>query len=60
MTEKLLIPRKEAAALLSISEDTLDDLRREGKIRAVTIGARVYYSPDELRAFVTKEGPIDA
>lgn len=56
--EKLLITRKEAAEALNISVDTLDMLRSSGKIRAVSIGARVYYSPDELRAFVTKEGPI--
>lgn len=56
--EKLLITRKEAAEALNISVDTLDELRNAGKIRAVNIGARVYYSPDELRAFVTKEGPI--
>lgn len=56
--EKLLIPRKEAAALLSISVDMLDDLRKEGKIRAVTISTRVYFSPDELRAFITKEGKL--
>lgn len=56
--EKLLITRKEAAEALNISVDTLDELRNAGKLRAVNIGARVYYSPDELRAFVTKEGPI--
>ena len=58
--EKLLLTRAEAAHALSISVDTLDDLRRIGKIKAVTIGARVYYSPEELRAFVTKDGAIDA
>ncbi len=56
--EKLLLTRKEAAQALNISVDTLDELRNAGKLRAVNIGARVYYSPDELRAFVTKEGPI--
>lgn len=56
--EKLLLTRKEAAQALNISADTLDELRNSGKLRAVNIGARVYYSPDELRAFVTKEGPI--
>ena len=56
--EKLLLTRKEAAEALNISVDTLDELRNSGKLRAVNIGARVYYSPDELRAFVTKEGPI--
>ena len=56
--EKLLLTRKEAAEALNISVDTLDRIRDSGKLRAVNIGARVYYSPDELRAFVTKEGPI--
>lgn len=56
--EKLLLTRKEAAQALNISVDTLDELRNSGKLRAVNIDARVYYSPDELRAFVTKEGPI--
>jgi len=57
--DKLLITRKEAAEALSISVDTLDELRSAGKIAAVTIGARVYFSPEELRAFVTKEGPLN-
>lgn len=56
--EKLLLTRKEAAQALNISVDTLNMLRNSGKLRAVNIGASVYYSPDELRAFVTKEGPI--
>lgn len=56
--EKLLLTRKEAALALNISVDTLDMLRNSGKLRAVNIGVRVYYSPDELRAFVTKEGQI--
>ena len=56
--EKLLIPRIEAAKALSISVDTLDWLRAEGKIKSVNIGARVYYSPEELRAFVTKDGEL--
>lgn len=56
--EKLLIPRIEAAKMLSISVDTLDMLREEGMIRSVNIGARVYFSPDELKAFVSKEGQL--
>lgn len=56
--EKLLITRKEAAHMLSISVDTLDEMRSRGDIKAVTIGARVYYSPEELRAFITKEGAL--
>lgn len=56
--EKLLLTRKEAAQALNISVDTLDELRSAGKVRALNIGARVYYSPDELKAFITKEGHI--
>lgn len=56
--EKLLLTRKEAAEVLNISVDTLDSLRNMKKIRCVNIGVRVYYSPDELRAFVTKDGHL--
>ena len=56
--EKLLLTRKEAAEALNISEDTLDVLRATGRIRSVRIGARVYFSPDELKAFITKEGAL--
>lgn len=56
--EKLLLTRKEAAEALNISVDTLDELRSAGKVRALNIGARVYYSPDELKASITKEGQI--
>lgn len=52
--EKKLYPRKEAAALLSISVDTLDALRNNGKIDACNIGARVYISAEELTAFVRR------
>lgn len=57
--EKLLLTRKEAVLALNIGVDILDMLRNSGKLRAVNIGSRVYFSPDELKAFVTKEGPID-
>lgn len=56
--EKLLLTRKEAADALNISEDTLDVLRATGRIRSVRIGVRVYFSPDELKAFITKEGAL--
>lgn len=60
MSEKLLLTRKEAAAALSISEDTLDELRAQKKIRSVTIGTRVYVARAELEAFIVKEGGLDA
>lgn len=56
--EKLLIPRMEAAQMLSISTKMIDRLANAGKIKKVMIGSRVYYSPEELKAFITKEGPL--
>lgn len=53
--EKLLLTRKEAAAALNISVDTLDSLRSKNKIRSICIGSRVYFTLDELRSFITKE-----
>lgn len=58
--ERLLLTRKEAAASLGISVDTLDVIRNSGKLKYVYIGSRVYFSPDVLRAFVAKEGRINA
>lgn len=52
--DKLLYTRKEAAALLSISVDTLDALRNDGKIDMRNIGVRVYVSSEELTAFVRR------
>lgn len=56
--EQLLVTRSEAAKALSISLDTLDRLSQQGKLRKITIGARTYFSTDELRAFTKKEGPL--
>lgn len=58
--EKLLLTRKQAADSLSISVDTLDELKKSGRLKSVNIGVRVYYAPEELRAFITKEGDIRA
>lgn len=56
--EKLLLTRSEAAQALSISVDTLDELRRNKKIKAINIRSRVYVALDELKAFITKEGSL--
>lgn len=56
--EKMLLTKREAAEALNISEKTLDRLKMAKKIRSINIGVRVYYSPDELRAFITKEGAL--
>lgn len=49
---KLLYTRKEAAALLSVSVDTLDVLRCAGKIMSYWIGSRVYIKSTDLDRFV--------
>lgn len=56
--ENLLLTRKEAAGALNISVDTLDVLRKRKKIDCVYIGSRVYFSPDELRSFVSRKGMV--
>lgn len=52
--EKILLTRKEAADKLSISVDTLDELRAAKKIQGMNIGARVYYRPEDLKRFVDR------
>ena len=52
--DKLLYTKREAARMLSISEDTLDQLRRSGKLIGYRIEAgnpRVYFRPEELKGF---------
>ena len=52
--DKLLYTKREAARMLSISEDTLDQLRRSGKLNGYRIeegNPRVYFRPDELKGF---------
>ena len=56
--EKMLLTKREAAEALNISEKTLDRLKMAKKIRSINIGVRVYFSPDELKAFITKEGAL--
>lgn len=56
--EKLLLTRSEAAQALSISVDTLDELRKSKKIKEINLGSRVYVALDELKAFITKEGAL--
>lgn len=56
--DKLLYTKRETAKLLSISEDTLDELRRSGKLNGYRIergNPRVYFRPEELKLFA--DGP---
>ena len=49
--KKMLLTRKAAAQVMSISVDTLDCL----PINRIKIGARVYYRPEALREYITKK-----
>lgn len=50
--QPILIPEKEAARLLGICDRTLWQLRKDGKIKAVKIGAAVRYARSELDRFI--------
>lgn len=52
--ENYLLTRAETAKRLSISVDTLDRIKGAGKIKAVNIGSRVYFTPDAIQSFVSR------
>lgn len=56
--ENRLLSKKEAAYRLGISEKTLDRMRADKTIKAVTIGARVLISSAEIDAFMSKNGML--
>lgn len=53
--ENLLLTEKEAADCLRISVATLDCIRKRGLVTPIKIGARVYYTPAELRRLLEKK-----
>ncbi len=53
--ENLLLTKKEAADCLRISVATLDCIRKRGLATPIKIGARVYYTPAELRRLLEKK-----
>lgn len=53
--ENLLLTKKEAADCLRISVATLDCIRKRGLVTPIKIGARVYYTPTELRRLLEKK-----
>jgi excisionase family DNA binding protein len=53
-TDLALLTRGEVAALLRVSVETVDRLRREGQLRATTIGRATRYRPDELRRLIAR------
>lgn len=55
--EKILYTRTDAAKMLSISLDTLDDLRRDGLLQGYQIAKgnqRVYFKAVELAQFAER------
>ena len=50
--DRLLLPRSEAASILSISLRTLDYLIADGKLPARRLGSRVLISRRDLERFV--------
>ena len=52
--EQLLLSREEAAAVLSISVDTLDRLANAGQIKRLKIGAKTCYHMAEVRKFAAR------
>jgi len=52
--EKLLLNRKEAASLLSVSVQSVDKLVHKGKLRCVRVGKRLLIPPTALHEFTQK------
>lgn len=53
--ERLLLPRREAAQVLSLSERTLWTFTKAGEIPSIRIGRSVRYSLADLRAWVASK-----
>lgn len=55
MKERTLLSAKETAAMLGVSQRTLYNLTRAGKLPAVRIGRRVLYRPADVEAYITSQ-----
>jgi len=49
--DKLMVTRREAARMLSLSVEEIDRARRRGDLLAQRYGSKVLISTDELRRF---------
>ena len=52
--DRILLTSREAAHRLSVSERTLFQLRKEGRIPAVQFGRNIRYHLDDLDAFADR------
>ncbi len=50
--KKTLLSKKEAAKELSISEATLDRIRKTGEIKAKKIGGGIFFTINEISSFL--------
>lgn len=53
--QPILITEKEAARLLGVSDRTIWQLRKDGRLRGVKIGAAVRYARSELDRFISEQ-----
>jgi len=53
--ERLAVSRREAATMLGISERSLDNWTKAGKLTARKIGARVLYPVQSLQEFLNTD-----
>ena len=53
--ERLAVSRREAAAMLGVSERSIDNWAKAGKLTARKIGARVLFSVQALQEFLNND-----
>lgn len=59
LKDRLLLPRKLAAATLSVSLRVLDGLVQDGALQAVSIGSRRLFRRADLQRFVERLGQTE-
>lgn len=50
-----LLDKKQAATFLGVCVGTIDNMRRDGQIKAAPVRGRVMYDPRELHRFVKSQ-----
>jgi len=48
----IILTREQVAEILTVSPDSVDNLHRVGKLRAIKLGKHNRWLPDHVRAFV--------
>ena len=55
MTEPLVVPPREAGRRIGIGRDAVYQAIREGRLKALSVGRRLYVPVAELERFVQRE-----